>query len=179
MRSSEIPASTRPAESFIAPLNPAIAKQQTHSPANHQAISVEGQLESEAAKRARRVWVLGALVELEHLLPVSIVPLFWKFRQQGWMNGKVLLMTHSNHYQALVWVLVSIKGCGKRSLSRSLEWRGRRNGNNWLNRALQCLHPTQRGFNDLPVVWLLLPKFSSYLIWGFDLILYCVVFPPF
>jgi hypothetical protein len=55
MRSSEIPASTRPAESFIAPLNPAIAKQQTHSPANHQAISVEGQLESEAAKRARRV----------------------------------------------------------------------------------------------------------------------------
>jgi len=32
MRSSEIPASTGPAESFIAPLNPAIAKQQTHSP---------------------------------------------------------------------------------------------------------------------------------------------------
>ncbi len=32
MRSSEIPASTRPPESFIAPLNPAIAKQQTHSP---------------------------------------------------------------------------------------------------------------------------------------------------
>lgn len=31
-RSSEIPASTGPAESFIAPLNPAIAKQQTHSP---------------------------------------------------------------------------------------------------------------------------------------------------
>jgi serine/threonine protein kinase len=32
MRSSEISASTRPPESFIAPLNPAIAKQQTHSP---------------------------------------------------------------------------------------------------------------------------------------------------
>jgi mitogen-activated protein kinase kinase kinase len=32
MRSSEIPASTGPAESFIAPLNPAIAKQQMHSP---------------------------------------------------------------------------------------------------------------------------------------------------
>ncbi len=32
MRSSEIPASTGPPESFIAPLNPAIAKQQTHSP---------------------------------------------------------------------------------------------------------------------------------------------------
>jgi hypothetical protein len=102
-------------------------------------------LESEAAKRVRRVWVLGAPVELEHLLPVSIVPLFWKFRQQGWMNRKV----HSNHYQALVWVLVSVKGCGKRSLSRSLEWSERRNGNNWLNRALQCLHPTPRGFNDL------------------------------
>ncbi|CAK9235153.1 unnamed protein product [Sphagnum troendelagicum] len=32
MRSSEIPASTGPAESFIAPSNPAIMKQQTHSP---------------------------------------------------------------------------------------------------------------------------------------------------
>jgi hypothetical protein len=79
------------------------------------------------------------------------------------MNGKVLLMTHSNRYQAVVWVLVSVKGSGKRSLSRSLEWSERRNGNNWLNRALQCLHPTQRGFNDLPVVWLLLPKFSSFI----------------
>jgi hypothetical protein len=135
---------------------------------------VEGELESEAAKRVRRVWVLGAPVELENLLPVSIVPLFWKFRQQGWMNRKV----HSNHYQALVWVLVSVKGCGKRSLSRSLEWSERRNGNNWLNRALQCLHPTPRGFNDLPVVWLLLPKFSSYLIWGIwpDTLLYSL--PP-
>ncbi len=32
MRSSKIPTSTRPVESFIAPLNPAIVKQQTHSP---------------------------------------------------------------------------------------------------------------------------------------------------
>ncbi len=31
-RSAEIPASTGPAESFIAPLNPAVAKQQMHSP---------------------------------------------------------------------------------------------------------------------------------------------------
>jgi hypothetical protein len=119
-------------------------------------------------------------MELEHLLPLSIVPFFWKFRQQGWMNRKVLLMIHSNHYQALVWVLVSVKGSGMRSLSRSLEWSERRNGNNWLNRALQCLHPTPRAFNDLAVVWLLLPKFSSFIsMWGSDLILYSVVFPQF
>jgi hypothetical protein len=109
-------------------------------------------LESEAAKRVRWVWVLGAPVELEHLLPVSIVPFFLKFRQQGWMNWKVLFKTHSNPYQALVWVLVSVKGCGKRSLSRSLEWSKRRNESNWLNRALQCLHPTPRGFNDVHVI---------------------------
>ncbi len=150
------------------------------APANHWAVSVEGQLESEAAKRVRRAWVLGAPMELEHLLPLSIVPFFWKFRQQGWMNRKVLLMIHSNHYQALVWVLVSVKGSGMRSLSRSLEWSERRNGNNWLNRALQCLHPTPRAFNDLAVVWLLLPKFSSFIsMWGSDLILYSVVFPQF
>jgi len=32
MKSSKIPTSTRPIESFIGPLNQAIAKQQTHSP---------------------------------------------------------------------------------------------------------------------------------------------------
>jgi hypothetical protein len=86
-RSSEIPASTGPAESFIAPLNPAIAKQQKHSPSKSpgslsgRSIGIRSSQESE--KRVRQIRVLGAPVELEHLLPVSIVPLFWKFLQQG------------------------------------------------------------------------------------------------
>jgi hypothetical protein len=51
----------------------------------------------------------------------------------------------------------------KEELEQSLEWSERRNGNNWLNRALQCLHPTPRGFNNLPVLFLLLPKVSCFI----------------
>jgi hypothetical protein len=55
MRSSEIPASTRPPESFIAPFEPCYCKTTNAQPqANHRAVSVEGQLESEAAKGVRR-----------------------------------------------------------------------------------------------------------------------------
>ncbi len=121
------------------------------TPINHRAIFVEVQLQL-TTKKVRWTWVLGAPMELEHLLPVSILPFFWKFHQQGWMNQKVLLMIHNNRYQALVWILVSIKGCGKRSVNRSLEWSKRRNINNWLNKVVQCLHLTQKGFNDLLVV---------------------------
>ncbi len=121
------------------------------TPTNHQVILMEGQLEL-IAKRVRWMWVLGAPMELKHLLLVWIVPLFRKFFQQDWMNQKVLLMVHNNYYQALVWVLISVKGCGKRNVSRSLKWSKRKNGNNWLNKVVQCLHPTQRNFNDLIVI---------------------------
>ncbi len=59
MRSSEIPASTGPPESFIAPLNPAIAKQQTHSPSKSpgslsgRSIGIRSSQESETSVSSR------------------------------------------------------------------------------------------------------------------------------
>ncbi len=48
----------------------------------------------------------------------------------------VLLMIHNNCYQALGWVPTSIKGFGKRSLSKCLEWSEKEDGHNWLKRVL-------------------------------------------
>jgi hypothetical protein len=83
MRSSEIPASTEPAESFIAPLNPAIAKQQTHSPSKSpgslsgRSIGIRSSQESETSVSS------GSPSRTRAPSPSVNCSLFWKFRQRG------------------------------------------------------------------------------------------------
>ncbi len=78
--SSKILASIQLAKNFIAPLNPVVVKQQMHNP-NKSSIDISGRLIGISNQKSEMSVNSKNPMELEHLLPVSIVPLFWKFRQ--------------------------------------------------------------------------------------------------
>jgi hypothetical protein len=158
MRSSEIPASTRPAESFIAPLDPAIAKQQTHSPSKSpgslsgRSIGIRSSQDSETSVSSGSPSGTGAPSPSVNFSPLLEIPSARLNEWKGLSNDTQQSLPSpslSSRERQRLW---------KEELEQELRMKRRRNGNNWLNRALQCLHPTPRGFNDLPVVWLLLPK---------------------
>jgi hypothetical protein len=80
MRSSKILASIRLAKSFIAPLNPIVVKKQMHNP-NKPSSDISGRSIGISNQKSEMNVSSRSPMELEHLLPMSIVPLFWKFCQ--------------------------------------------------------------------------------------------------
>jgi hypothetical protein len=172
MRGSKILASIGPIESFIAPLNHVIVKQQTHSP-NKSSSSLSGRLIGINNQKSEMKVNFGNPNGTRAPSPsVNCSPLL-EILSARLNESKSLIndtqqplpspSLNSSQRQRL-WK----KECELLLIMKQEEKRKQ------LAKHGCPVSPTQRGFNDLLVVWLMLPKFSNFVSFE-DLTKYSIV----
>jgi mitogen-activated protein kinase kinase kinase len=163
MRSSEIPASTGRAKSFIAPLNPAIAKQQTHSPSKSpgslsgRSIGIRSSQESETSVSSGSRSGAGAPSPSVNCSPLLEIP---SARLNEW---KVLI---NDSQQPLPSPGLSSSGrqsVWKEKFEQELRIKREEKRKQSAKQGSPMSPPNSKGLQRRASSPLLLPKFSSFI----------------